>query len=169
VAAFVNLIHDGVPGEMTFDLMRHRTDAPNGAMDFVMLSMIAYARDHGFHALSLGMVPFADTPADEDAGVRQGALSLLTRNFDRIFAASTLFTYKDKFHPRWDPRYLVYRSDAALPAIGLAIARLGERPFAHGATDQDGAAFDPAASPPVGGKRADSATVPASGRGEAAQ
>lgn len=149
VAAFVNLIHDGAPGEMTFDLMRHRVDAPNGAMDFVMLSMIEYARAHGFHALSLGMVPFADTPADEDEGVRQQALSLLTRNFDRIFAATTLFAYKDKFDPRWDPRYLVYRSDAALPAIGLAIARLSERPFAHGTEDDDGAAFDPAASSTV--------------------
>ncbi|MGB3329127.1 MAG: flippase-like domain-containing protein [Thermomicrobiales bacterium] len=148
VAAFVNLIHDGVPGELTFDLMRHRVDAPNGAMDFVMLSMIEYARAHGYHALSLGMVPFADTPADEDSGVRQHALSLLTRNFDRIFAATTLFAYKDKFRPRWDPRYLVYKSDAALPAIGLAIARLGERPFVHetevGETDEP--AFDPAAS-----------------------
>lgn len=150
VAAFVNLIHDGAPGEMTFDLMRHRVDAPNGAMDFVMLSMIEYARAQGFHALSLGMVPFAETPSDEDEGVRQQALALLTRNFDRIFAATTLFAYKDKFDPRWDPRYLVYKSDAALPAIGLAIARLSERPFAHGeTTDDDGAAFDPAASSTV--------------------
>ncbi|MGC4105695.1 MAG: flippase-like domain-containing protein [Thermomicrobiales bacterium] len=146
VAAFVNLIHDGAPGEMTFDLMRHRVDAPNGAMDFVMLSMIAYARTHGFHALSLGMVPFADTPTDEDEGMRQQALSLLTRNFDRIFAATTLFAYKDKFDPRWDARYLVYKSDAALPAIGLAITRLSERPFAHGVPGEDGAAFDSAAS-----------------------
>lgn len=173
VAAFVNLIHDGVSGEMTFDLMRHRVDAPNGAMDFVMLAMIDYARGHGFHTLSLGMVPFADTPSDEDEGVRQQALALLTRNFDRIFAATTLFAYKDKFHPRWDPRYLVYKSDAALPAIGLAIARLSERPFDHNVptvSDESDPGLRDAESERVDveGGPDDFMSAPTDGRGEGA-
>lgn len=128
VTAFVNLIPDGVDGELTFDLMRHRVGAPNGAMDFIILSLIEYGREHGYRRLSLGMVPFADVGSGEDARLREQALALLSRNFNRIFAASSLYTYKDKFRPEWSPRYLVYASDAALPAIGLAIARLTERP-----------------------------------------
>ncbi len=127
VAAFVNLIPDGADGEFTFDLMRHRVDAPNGSMDFVMLSLIDYGRAHGYKRMSLGMVPFADVGNEEDPQLREQALALLTRNFNRIFAATTLFNYKDKFHPTWYPRYLVYASDASLPAIGLAITRLTER------------------------------------------
>ena len=127
IAAFVNLIPDGSDGEFTFDLMRHRVEAPNGSMDFVMLSMIDYGRAHGYKRISLGMVPFADVGSEEDPQLREQALALLTRNFNRVFAATTLFNYKDKFHPSWYPRYLVYASDAALPAIGLAITRLTER------------------------------------------
>lgn len=127
IAAFVNLIPDGAEGEITFDLMRHRADAPNGAMDFLILSLIEYGRSEGFHRMSLGMVPFADVGTGDDAQLREQALALLTRNFNRIFAATTLYNYKDKFHPIWYPRYLVYASDTALPAIGLAITRLTER------------------------------------------
>ncbi len=108
IAAFVNLIPDGVPGELTFDLMRHRVEAPNAAMDFLILSLIDYGKSHGYTRMSLGMVPFADAGTDEDPQLREQALALLTKNLDRIFAATTLFTYKDKFHPEWVPRYLVY-------------------------------------------------------------
>ena len=90
VAAFVNLIPDGVEGEFTFDLMRHRVDAPNGAMDFLILSLIEYGRAAGYHRMSLGMVPFADVGTEEDPQLREQALALLTRNFNRIFAATTL-------------------------------------------------------------------------------
>ena len=126
VEAFVNLIPDNVPGEITFDMMRHRTDAPNGAMDFVLLKLIEYGRENGYHRMSLGMVPFADVGSGPEAPLRERALSLLTTRFERFFAASSLYSYKDKFDPIWEPRYLVYSSDAALPRIGLAIARITE-------------------------------------------
>lgn len=126
IQAFINLIPDGVPGEITFDLMRHRADAPNGAMDFLMLSLIEIGRTRGARRMSLGMVPFIERAGDEDLLLRDRALSLLTSRFDRFFAAKSLYAYKDKFDPIWEPRYLIYGSDAALPRIGLAIARLTE-------------------------------------------
>jgi phosphatidylglycerol lysyltransferase len=126
VLAFVNLIPDGVKGEITFDLMRHRATAPNGAMDFLMLSLIEIGRAKGFNRMSLGMAPFVDVASEADPLFRDRALALLTSRFDRFFAAKTLYDYKDKFGPVWEPRYLVYSSDAALPRIGLAIARLTE-------------------------------------------
>lgn len=126
VEAFINLIPDGVEGEITFDMMRHRVDAPNGAMDFVLLNLIEYGRVHGYHRLSLGMVPFADIGTGPDAPLRERALGLLTARFNHYFSADSLYAYKDKFAPIWEPRYLVYSSDAALPRIGLAIARITE-------------------------------------------
>jgi phosphatidylglycerol lysyltransferase len=126
IQAFINLIPDGVAGEITFDLMRHRATAPNGAMDFLILSLIALGRTKGFHRLSLGMAPFVDVASEADPLFRDRALALLTSRFDRFFAAKNLYDYKDKFGPVWEPRYLVYSSDAALPRIGLAIARLTE-------------------------------------------
>lgn len=126
VEAFVNLIPDGVAGEITFDMMRHRVKAPNGAMDFVLLNLIEYGRAHGYHRMSLGMVPFVDIDTGPEAPLRERALSLLTTRFERYFASSSLYAYKDKFGPSWEPRYLVYAGDASLPRIGLAIARITE-------------------------------------------
>ncbi len=126
IQAFINLIPDGVKDEITFDLMRHRVTAPNGAIDFLMLSLIEIGRAKGFHRLSLGMAPFVDVASETDPLFRDRALALLTSRFDRFFAAKNLYNYKDKFGPDWEPRFLVYSSDTALPRIGLAIARLTE-------------------------------------------
>jgi phosphatidylglycerol lysyltransferase len=127
--AFMNVIPDGVPGEITFDLMRHRVTAPNSSVDFVVLSAFRYAQERGFHRASLGMVPFAEVGTDPNAALRERALSRLTERFNHYFAATSLYAYKDKFHPTWEPRYLVYSGDAWLPSIGLAISRLTEKPL----------------------------------------
>ena len=91
-----------------------------------MLSLIDIGRAKGFHRLSLGMAPFVDVASETDPLFRDRALALLTSRFDRFFAAKNLYNYKDKFGPDWEPRFLVYSSDTALPRIGLAIARLTE-------------------------------------------
>ena len=42
-----------------------------------------------------------------------------------FFNFAGLHSFKDKWQPRWEPRYLVYRSDADLPKA--AIGRQDER------------------------------------------
>ncbi|HET7054994.1 MAG TPA: phosphatidylglycerol lysyltransferase domain-containing protein, partial [Thermomicrobiales bacterium] len=127
IVAFINLVRDGVPGEGTFDLMRHRPDAPNGAMDALLVRLAEHLHDQGCTRLSLGMVPFADVGTDEEDPVLERALRLLVERMERFFSYRGLRLYKEKFHPIWEPRYLVYQSGVALPQIVLAIIQLTER------------------------------------------
>jgi phosphatidylglycerol lysyltransferase len=127
IVAFINLVRDGVPDEGTFDLMRHRPDAPNGAMDALLVRLAEHLRDQGCTRLSLGMVPFADVGTDEEDPVLERALRLLVERMERFFSYRGLRLYKEKFHPIWEPRYLVYQSGVALPQIVLAIIQLTER------------------------------------------
>jgi phosphatidylglycerol lysyltransferase len=126
IQAFLNLIPDGVPGEVTFDLMRHRPTAPNGAMDALMLFLFAWARERGCTRVSLGMVPFVDVGTGPDQDRRERAIALLSKPLERFFDSASLQHFKDKFGPVWEPCYLVYRHDLRLPAIGLAIVQLTE-------------------------------------------
>jgi phosphatidylglycerol lysyltransferase len=126
IQAFLNQIPDGVPGEVTFDMMRHRPTAPNGAMDALMLFLFAWAKDRGATRVSLGMVPFVDVGPRADHDRRAQTIALLSKPLGRFFDSASLQHFKDKFSPDWEPRYLVYRRDLRLPAIGLAIVQLTE-------------------------------------------
>jgi phosphatidylglycerol lysyltransferase len=127
VVAFTNVIPDGVDGETTIDLMRHRADAPNGAMDVLFVHVMQHMKAAGFRRFSLGMAPWADVGVGFDAPLRERAIGALTHYLNRFFSIEGLRAYKAKFQPMWEPRYLVYDGDAALPQVALAIVRLTER------------------------------------------
>lgn len=126
VEAFVNLIPDGAPGEITMDLMRHRSDAPNGSMDLLILALIDLGKEQGRSSMSLGMVPFVNPEINDLTAPMERAIARLARPMGRFFASENLFAYKNKFHPVWEPRYLVVRSVAQLPRATLALTRLSE-------------------------------------------
>jgi phosphatidylglycerol lysyltransferase len=42
----------------------------------------------------------------------------------RSYSFQGLATFKKKFHPTWQPKYLVYRRQAHLPLIGKALVRV---------------------------------------------
>ena len=127
IVAFINLIRDGVPGEGTFDLMRHRPDAPNGSMDALLVRLAEHLRDHGYSRMSLGMVPFADVGTGEADPVLERGLRLLVERMERFFSYRGLRIYKEKFHPIWEPRYLIFQSRS-----GLAADRAGDHPADRG-------------------------------------
>ncbi len=126
ILAFVNLIPDGVPGEATIDLMRHRIMMPNGTMDFLFLQLFLSCQAQGYRAFSLGMVPFAAVGAEPGSRPVERGIYLLSTHLNRFFSAQGLRAYKGKFHPIWEPRYLFYQTEFSLPAVALAIVRLTE-------------------------------------------
>lgn len=128
IQAFANLIPDGVPGEATVDLMRHRRNAPRGVMDVLFVRLMERLRNEGYAAFSLGMAPFAEVGAAPDAPLKERVLRLLFEHANRWFSYRGLYAYKAKFQPRWEPRYLVYGSETSLLKIALAIVRLTEQP-----------------------------------------
>jgi phosphatidylglycerol lysyltransferase len=48
---------------------------------------------------------------------------LLYEHFNRFYSFKGLHAYKEKYQPRWEPRYLIYSSAAGLPKAALAVVR----------------------------------------------
>jgi phosphatidylglycerol lysyltransferase len=126
ILAFVNLIPSFHPGEATFDLMRHRVDAPNAVMDYLLLKLIQQVRQQGFTRLNLGMAPMGGFQDHEAASSTEKALHLFFQRLTFLFSFGGLRAYKAKFADTWEPRYLLYRNVADLPKLGIALSRISE-------------------------------------------
>ena len=124
IEAFANVIPSYQSNQGNFDLMRRRPDAPDGVMDYLFVYLIGWFRARGFEGMSLGFAPLANI---EGSGVVARALRLFYAYGSRAFNFRGLRVFKEKWHPRWEPRYLVYRSELQLPQLALAVARAGER------------------------------------------
>jgi lysylphosphatidylglycerol synthetase-like protein (DUF2156 family) len=109
----------------TLDLMRGHMDARNGGlMDFLILESINRFKDQGVEEISLGNAPLANIRNEEDGKPTRGdrATRFLFENFDRYYGYKSLFSFKKKYHPDWQSRYLVYPVGMPLPMVGLAVA-----------------------------------------------
>jgi phosphatidylglycerol lysyltransferase len=125
VLAFINLISVD-KSEITGDLMRRRTDAPNGTMDYLFIKLFLYARERGYTRVSLGMAPMTGFQKCEEATMEERAIHGLFQKLDFLFSFRGLFRYKAKFATSWEPRYLVYGNVLELPRTALALRRLSE-------------------------------------------
>jgi phosphatidylglycerol lysyltransferase len=126
VLAFVNAIPSYRKGETTIDLMRRRSGAPNGVMDYVLVKTMMDARDRGFERFSLGLAPMSGFQEQESPTAEERAIHALFRHLTFVFSFSGLRAYKAKFATDWEPRYIIYRHALDLPRVGTALARVSE-------------------------------------------
>jgi len=105
---------------VSLDAMRRIPGSPNGVNERMIVEMVRWAGAHGVTELSVNFVGFRRVIAE---GASPSAARFVAGRFLRIvnpFKVASLYRFSAKFHPRWVPRYLAYRSRADLPAIGVA-------------------------------------------------
>jgi len=126
VLAFVNLVPSYRPGEATIDLMRRRTEAPNGIMDYVFVRLFLRCKEEGLGRFNLGMAPMAGFQEQEEATPEERAIHAFFQHLNFLFSFKGLLAYKAKFATAWQPRYLIYRNILDLPRVAMAISSVSE-------------------------------------------
>jgi phosphatidylglycerol lysyltransferase len=122
--AFANLFEGAAKEELSIDLMRHRTQAPNGVMDFLFVELMLWGAAAGYHWFNLGMAPLSGLGSDKLAPLWERAGALVFRYGDQLYNFEGLRKYKSKFDPVWTPKYLACPGGLALPVILADIAAL---------------------------------------------
>lgn len=121
--AFTNLTPEYQKNEITIDLMRHRRDVEHGTMDFLFVSLLEECRKRGYESFNLGLAAFSGVGGSKDANRIEKAIHYLYGHLNRIYHFQGLRAYKEKFQPRWEGRYLVFRRFTDLPEVVLALVR----------------------------------------------
>jgi phosphatidylglycerol lysyltransferase len=108
LVAFANLLDSPGGGEASVDLMRHRGDGPK-VMDFLFVSLFLRAREQGYARFNLGMAPLASVGEHRGAHARERLARVLFQRGEQWYNFRGLRAYKEKFGPRWVPRYMAYQ------------------------------------------------------------
>lgn len=119
--AFSNTISEYARNEGTIDLMRHRDSAAKGTMEFLLVMLASWFKDHNYDSFNLGLAPMSGTGASGDAPVIEKGVHLIYEHMSRFYSFRGLRMFKEKFDPGWEPRYLVYPGVGALPKVAYAI------------------------------------------------
>jgi len=123
-SAFANLWPAGTKDELSIDLMRFGPDAPRGAMDYLFIELMLWARTQGFRWFNLGMAPLAGLERHPLAPAWHRVGNFVFRHGEHFYNFEGLRHYKAKFDPVWEPRYLVAPGGVALPRILVDVSVL---------------------------------------------
>lgn len=123
VIAFANLWLSGGQEELSPDLMRYGQRAPRDVMTYLFEEIMNWGKAQGFRWFNLGMAPLSGL--EEETGmIWPKAGSFLFQYGEHFYNFRGLRQYKEKFHPVWEPRFLVTTGRLSLPRVMAEVAAL---------------------------------------------
>jgi lysyl-tRNA synthetase class 2 len=131
VRAFLHFVPVYGRSAVSLAFMRRDRDTPNGVSDFLVVEAARLLGEHGIEELSLNFAAFGRW-LREPANLLERAAARVLRVADRWFQLERLMRFNAKFHPRWQPRYLLFAGATQLPRVALgALWAEGHLPRLH--------------------------------------
>ena len=92
-------------------------------MEFLFVSIFDWAKKKGYATFSLGLSALSGVGEKTDDPVIEQALRYIYEKVSGFYNFKGLHKFKDKFHPRWESRYLIYPGTVSLPATATGLVR----------------------------------------------
>ncbi|WEV54794.1 bifunctional lysylphosphatidylglycerol flippase/synthetase MprF [Leuconostocaceae bacterium ESL0723] len=127
VVAFGTLVSSKTESQMAIDLMRFNQQAPNGAMDILLVNACHYAKEQGFKIFNLGMSPLAGVGQHYQSFGRERLANLVYQFGSRIYSFEGLYHYKNKFAQQWTPRYIAYSRKSNIWMVLLGLLKIDNK------------------------------------------
>lgn len=114
IVAFANIWATQDKSELSIDLMRHDSDMPYGTMDYLFTSLMQWGQQAGYRWFTLGLAPLSGLEARRLAPLWMKLGSMLYQHGEALYGFEGLRSYKDKFSPVWEPRFIAGPQGLAL-------------------------------------------------------
>lgn len=106
IVAFATLLSTDALVEASVDLMRHIPDMPAGTMDFLFSRLLMHFQAAGYQRFNLGMAPMSGMASHELASRWHRLGRFAFERGERLYKFRGLRSFKQKFDPVWEARYL---------------------------------------------------------------
>ncbi|MEZ5556945.1 MAG: bifunctional lysylphosphatidylglycerol flippase/synthetase MprF [Pseudomonadales bacterium] len=117
IVAFTNLWQATAARVLSVDLMRYHAEAPAGTMDFLFVEVMLWGQQQGFEWFDLGMAPLSGLETHPLAPLWHKVGHLIYQHGDAFYDFDGLRSYKEKFDPVWEPRYLAAPGGLKAPRV----------------------------------------------------
>jgi phosphatidylglycerol lysyltransferase len=124
IEAFANIWPGAGRAELSVDLMRHRAEAFKGIMEALFVKIMQWGREQGYQWFNLGMAPLSGLEASAAVSFWTRLGRFVYTHGEAFYNFQGLRSYKEKFHPVWEPRYLAYPGGLSLPRILADVSAL---------------------------------------------
>jgi phosphatidylglycerol lysyltransferase len=124
IIAFANLWESETKNELSIDLMRYEPGTVNGLMEYLIISLLLWGKDQGYHWFNLGMAPLSGLDQHPLAPLWNKIGNTIFRFGNEFYNFDGLYQYKNKFDPVWQPRYLAAPAGMSMASALLSVTTL---------------------------------------------
>ncbi|MCB8979366.1 MAG: flippase-like domain-containing protein [Ardenticatenaceae bacterium] len=121
--AFANIIPEYARNEIGIDLMRRRHEMENGTMEFLFGSLLLWSKEQGYDTFNLGLSTLSGVGESAADPTAEKAMHYVYDHINQFYNFQGLHSFKEKFNPVWEPRFVIFPGYASLPAIWLTLSR----------------------------------------------
>lgn len=125
MVAFATLMTTDTKEDASVDLMRYVPSAPPGTMDVLLVRLLQYFQSQGYRRFDLGMAPLSGMPEHALTPHWYRLAHLLFEHGESFYNFRGVRSFKDKFSPIWEPRYLATAGLTPLAALTNVAALVG--------------------------------------------
>jgi phosphatidylglycerol lysyltransferase len=93
-------------------------------MESLLVHLMLWGKEQGYGFFALGMAPLSGLEVSPVAPLWARLGSMVYKRGEALYNFQGLRTYKEKFHPVWEPRYLAYPGGLSLPRILADVSAL---------------------------------------------
>lgn len=122
--AFSNLWLTEDKSEISVDLMRYSNEAPSGVMEYLFVKLMLHGQEDGYSYFNLGMAPLAGIDAYQFSPFWNKVAGMIYKHGETFYNFKGLRSYKEKFRPEWEPKYIAVHGFFALPKSLANVASL---------------------------------------------
>ncbi len=125
IEAFLNIIENKNNNEIGVDLMRRKINSENnGVMEFLFVELFNYAKSKNIKNVNLGLSPFYLVGESKEDKTMEKLFNFMYKNLNSIYNFKGLSLFKEKFHPKWESRYIIYKEGSSFINMGIAIIKI---------------------------------------------
>jgi phosphatidylglycerol lysyltransferase len=111
--AFASIWRAASGRQGAIDLMRFDPAASPYSMEYLFTKLLLWAKEQGFEWLGLGMAPLSGMEGRDLAPLWHRFGSMIFKLGEHFYNFRGLRLFKDKFKPKWEPRYIVCQGGLA--------------------------------------------------------
>lgn len=116
IIAFATLMPKYDKNSISIDLMRFKEDVPKNSMNFLIVSLMEALKNEGYRTFNLGMAPLSNVGINQYSHYREKLAHIVYKYGKEVYNFGGLRSFKEKFDPQWESRYLIYEDLSMLPA-----------------------------------------------------
>lgn len=124
ITAFANLVTEYRLNEVGVDLMRRRHEIEPGTMDFLFISLFEWAKAQGFSTFNLGLSALSGVGENPQDPATERTLHFVYEYVNQFYNFKGVHGFKEKFHPVWQPRYIIYPGLVSLLPASATLTRI---------------------------------------------